>query len=135
MNQTANVSCYVIGVRPKNKLKWNVNNIENITDINYSVEDSVDQGTFNIHSSFQFQPPTVSGTLTCARTTTDSALQESIKVRFSAYGMFLLFHSRHFFSFYFSFFKESLALIYYLLCFGKSENVVQSSCNVKRGPL
>ncbi|XP_071850573.1 uncharacterized protein [Apostichopus japonicus] len=92
MNQTANVSCYVIGVRPKNKLKWNVNNIGNITDINYSVEDSVDQGTFNIHSSFQFQPPTVSGTLTCARTTTDSALQESIKVRFSAYVAPKLFY-------------------------------------------
>ncbi|PIK56548.1 hypothetical protein BSL78_06565 [Apostichopus japonicus] len=66
MNQTANVSCYVIGVRPKNKLKWYVNNIGNVTDMNYSAEDSVDPGTFNIHSSFQFQPPTVSGTLTCA---------------------------------------------------------------------
>ncbi|PIK45076.1 hypothetical protein BSL78_18063 [Apostichopus japonicus] len=84
MNQTEKCSCNVIGVRPKNNIKWFVNNVEYATDINYRAEDTVDQGTFNIHSSFQFQPQTVSGTLTCARTTTDSALLESTEVRFSA---------------------------------------------------
>ncbi|PIK45944.1 hypothetical protein BSL78_17193, partial [Apostichopus japonicus] len=92
MSQTEKCSCNVIGVRPKNNIKWFVNNVEYATDINYSAEDSVDQGTFNIHSSFQFQPPTVSGTITCERTTTASVLQESIEVRFSAHVAPKLFY-------------------------------------------
>ncbi|PIK39883.1 Ephrin type-A receptor 1 [Apostichopus japonicus] len=85
-NETLDVSCYVIGVKPATDLQWLINN-ERIQPsyVEDVFEEVANNKISNIHSTLRLHPPTTNGTLSCVRCSGVSTNQEHIKVRFYDY--------------------------------------------------